>query len=58
MTDRLIRPSRTDTFEHTISGLLTKRAQLRNEGTVAYHGLPIELVLMEGDMIAAACGVR
>lgn len=26
-----IRPSRTDTFEHTITGLLTKRADLFNE---------------------------
>lgn len=26
-----IRPARTDTFEHTISGLLTKRADLFNE---------------------------
>lgn len=30
MTDTL-RPARTDTFEHTISGLLTKRADLFNE---------------------------
>ena len=30
MTDA-IRPARTDTFEHTISGLLTKRADLFNE---------------------------
>ncbi|WP_027173086.1 hypothetical protein [Methylobacterium sp. 10] len=28
-----IRRSRTDTFEHTISGLLTKRADLYNEAT-------------------------
>ena len=26
-----MRPARTDTFEHTISGLLTKRADLFNE---------------------------
>ena len=26
-----IRPIRTDTFEHTITGLLTKRADLFNE---------------------------
>ena len=30
MTDT-IRTARTDTFEHTISGLLTKRADLFNE---------------------------
>lgn len=30
MTDKF-RPTRTDTFEHTISGLLTKRADLFNE---------------------------
>lgn len=32
--------------------------RLRFEGTVAYHGLPIELVPMDGDAIAAACGMR
>lgn len=30
MSDK-IKPSRTDTFEHTISGLLTKRSMLFNE---------------------------
>lgn len=29
-----MRPSRTDTFDHTISGLLTKRADLWNEAQV------------------------
>ena len=27
-----MRPARTDTFDHTITGLLTKRADLFNEG--------------------------
>jgi hypothetical protein len=29
--DKTLRPARTDTFEHTITGLLTKRADLFNE---------------------------
>ena len=32
--------------------------RLRIEGTIAYHRLPIELVPMDGSMIAAACGTR
>ncbi|MHB0952587.1 MAG: hypothetical protein ACYC10_11715 [Allorhizobium sp.] len=31
MTDTTIKPARTETFEHTISGLLAKRADLFNE---------------------------
>ena len=37
---------------------LCLRHRLRFEGTVAFHDLPIELVPMDGDTIAAACGVR
>lgn len=29
--EKLLRPARTDTFEHTITGLLSKRADLYNE---------------------------
>lgn len=64
MTDT-IRPARTETFEHTISGLLTKRADLFNESErlrdrqaeikndVAALGRVLSALGYEGDLDAA-----
>ena len=37
---------------------LCDRHRLRFESTVSFHNLPIELRLMDGSTVAAACGVR
>jgi hypothetical protein len=42
-----MKPARTETYEHTISGLLGKRADLFNEAAIIRDGLrPLRTILM------------